>query len=101
VCFYPPGQGIVIRIYQDEADFDQLDTRCREINLELERRVGPIRSTTGRTPALPQPPGPALPDAWTSPSSPATNRIGQSGLPGWAWLLLVILGLWAVMALFL
>ncbi|MCL2876274.1 MAG: YqaJ viral recombinase family protein [Betaproteobacteria bacterium] len=40
VCFYPPSQGIIIRIFPDESDFLQLDVRCREINQEVERRVG-------------------------------------------------------------
>ena len=39
VCFYPPGRGIAIRIVGDQNDFDQLETRCREIHREVEQRV--------------------------------------------------------------
>lgn len=110
VCFYPPGQGVVIRVLQNEEDFDQLDTRCREINREVERWIGSRRpaapatpsipSTVDTTPPLYRPSASALPEAWTDPSPQAPRMIGQRGLPGWAWLLLVIAGLAAAKALF-
>ena len=39
VCFYPPGQGLVIRVQKDENEWDRLASRCKEINGEVERRL--------------------------------------------------------------
>lgn len=107
VCFYPPGQGVVIRTRQDENDFDQLDTRCREINREVERRVGSLRaapasmpSTVRATSSPPRQTAPVLPKARTSPAPEATDTVGQRGLPGWAWLILTIIVVGVVGALF-
>ncbi|ALN65923.1 putative phage-type endonuclease domain protein [Lysobacter antibioticus] len=106
VCFYPPGQGIVIRIFQDQRDFDQLDVRCREVNREVERRVGPWLPATTITPAItrwpPPPPrqeAPILPKAWVSRSSEGPRMTGSRSMPGWAWLLLTMVGLGLLRAL--
>ena len=39
VCFYPPDQGVVIRVSGNPADFEQLADRCQEIHAEVERRL--------------------------------------------------------------
>lgn len=62
VCFYPPGQGICIRVGRNEADFARLAERCRQVHLEVERRV----RVSHTAPAVPrrQAVVPALPNAW-------------------------------------
>lgn len=103
VCFYPPNQGIVIRIFQDGGDFDQLDTRCREVNQEVERRVGPWRPAlpvssgiSAEPPRTPRQEAPILPKAWI-PRSPEGDR--SRIIPGWSWLLLAVVGFGLLRAL--
>lgn len=107
VYFDPPGQGIVIRVFQDEIDVDRLDARCREVNREVERRAGSWLPATTITPAATSTPllrplrqeVPNLPDEWASrpPESPRMTK--SRSMPGWAWLLLVIVGLGLLRAL--
>lgn len=101
VCFYPPEQGVVIRIFKKEGDLDQLETRCREINHEVERRVGPRGMATvaayGPVPITPttqsrQAGKPSSPESWTTPNRPV-RKSEQSGWPAWVWFLLIIVAL--------
>ena len=95
VCFYPPGQGIAIRVHRSTGDFDALATRCVEINREIERRIGQRRPTTVAAPQpvrrAAAPSQRALPEAWTTTTAPA--REPKGGLPTWVWFVLVVVGL--------
>lgn len=102
VCFYPPGQGIVIRIVGIQRDFDQLEARCREVNLEVERRVGRRKlvptnghdhSQSTSMPVPSQPDKPPTTEPWTTPNRPR-RQTKPSGLPGWMWFLLIVIA-WA------
>lgn len=93
VCFYPPGQGIAIRIEGDEDDFDRLEARCIEINREVEKRIGiGSKSQAAATSPAPRrkPTAPSLPPQWTQsrhePAKPATSF----DIPGWVWAVVVI-----------
>lgn len=101
VCFYPPGQGIALRIERDEDDFDRLESRCIEVNRDVERRL----AVGGRTqPAIPsrpssrpprwKPDGPALPPQWTQPQAGAEAPAKRFGGPTWVWIVLAALALW-------
>lgn len=39
ICFYPPREGVILRIPADENDFDRLEDRCKEVLLTVERRL--------------------------------------------------------------
>ena len=39
ICFYPPGQGVIVRVDKDEGDWKRLEHRCLEINRDVEKRL--------------------------------------------------------------
>ncbi len=102
VCFYPPGQGLVIRVQKDENDWDRLASRCKEINQEVERRLrtrvvprGDLRrsgqATTGdearqeaHRHAL------AEPRETRSAGTPAASSFKQPDARGFSWWWLVL-----------
>lgn len=98
VCFYPPGQGIALRIERDEDDFDRLESRCIEVNRDVERRLAiGSRSPPDRPAVRPrresevQPP----PSLWTEAQAGAKPPTAPSGIPGWVWIVgLVLVLLW-------
>lgn len=92
VCFYPPGKGIVMRVFGNRSDFDALEERCREVNLEVERRLGagrPSQNVPGRSTSPSTVP---LPMAGAIPMAPR-RQSDDSGVPTWFWILLVVVGL--------
>lgn len=96
VCFYPPGQGIALRIERDENDFDCLETRCIEVNRDVERRLAiggrTQQATPSRTrPQMPDPP--AIPALWIQPQASAETSATPSGIPGWVWIVAIALTL--------
>lgn len=104
VCFYPPAQGIVIRILASQGDFDQLDARCREINREVEKRVGarrmvatPVATTMPSHSPVARATSAASPEAVRRSAPQPPPRAEPSGLPGWVWLLLLIVGLYLLL----
>ncbi len=46
VCFYPPKDGVVIRMEADEDDFAALEERCCEINMEVDKRIRSQKNAT-------------------------------------------------------
>lgn len=95
VCFYPPGKGIVIRVEADEEAFDQIESRCIEIDREVTRRVG-VGSRAAPRPVTPSPCSPA-PKA----SAPiAGERMPSSSgwdIPAWVWGLAALAALYWLM----
>lgn len=93
VCFYPPGQGVAIRIEGDEDDFDELDARCIEVNREVERRMGIGSRTqapvTSHAPSQ-KPAAPSLPPQWTESQHEYAKPAKPPGIPGWVWVAAVI-----------
>lgn len=92
VCFYPPGQGVVIRVEGDERDFDQLETRCIEVNREVERRVGigaRVQAATAPRPT-PQKTPPQLRPQRFEPQLQSTKPAKSIGIPGWVWVAVAI-----------
>lgn len=83
VCFYPPGKGVVVRVEADEEAFDQIESRCIEIDREVTRRVG-IGSR-----ATPRPVRSSSSSAAPKASDPvATERVPPSSgwdIPAWVW----------------
>lgn len=50
VCYHPPSKGLIVPIVRSRIDGDRLAERCREIHLEVERRlVGRRRGTPAPT----------------------------------------------------
>lgn len=105
VCFYPPGQGIALRIERDEDDFDRLESRCIEVNRDVERRLAvggrtqpAIASRPSSRPPPRKPPrkpdGPALPPQWTRPQAGADVPAKRFGSPSWVWIVVAALALW-------
>ena len=96
VCFHPPGQGIALRIERDEDDFDRLETRCIEVNRDVERRLASGTKTPPARPASPpprKPAVPALPPQWTQPRANVETASKSSGIPGWVWIVVAVLAL--------
>ena len=103
ICFYPPGQGLVIRVGKDQDDWDRLANRCEEINREVERRLRTrdVRraEVSHRSPRTPDPREVlrnALADASGSRTSDKPKHIPSAGLPSgsrfsWWWLALAFL----------
>ena len=91
VCFYPPGQGVVLHVEADETDFDRIEARCIEIDREVTRRTG-IGTRATPKPSSPRAPSP-LPPPKNSVSTVLTRTPSRSGIPGWVWgvLILVVL----------
>lgn len=81
VCFYPPRQGVVIRVEADENDFDKIESRCTEVDLEVKRRVG-IGGRTSPKSAPRRSPSPAPND---DVSVERTRTPAGQGMPGWIW----------------
>lgn len=96
VCFHPPAQGIAIRVDGDEDDFDRLESRCIEVNRDVERRIGiggkpQAKAVTQSTPGKPA--APALPARWTESSDEPARPEKSPGIPGWVWVALVIVAI--------
>ena len=98
VCFHPPEQGIAIRIVRDDDDFSRLESRCIEVNREVERRLAIGSRSPPDHPAVQtrrEPEVQALPSLWTQPQSGAEPSTAPSGIPGWVWIVaLVLVLLW-------
>ena len=101
VCFYPPGQGIALRIERDEDDFNRLESRCIEVNREVERRLAiggrtqpPIPSRPPPLPPPQKPDGPALPPQWALPQAGVDAPDKRLGSHSWVWVVLAALALW-------
>ena len=100
VCFHPPGQGIAIRIECDADDFDRLETRCIEVNRDVERRLAIGRRTQPAMPLRPasrpparKPAPPAQPPLWTQSQGSTEAKTTPSGIPGWVWVVVAVLAL--------
>lgn len=91
VCFYPPGQGICIRVERDEADLECLEERCRQVHLEVERRVG-LRRTPPAAPKRQPTASAASSNAWRDAERKPQSR--KQGTPMWVWVALGLLVLW-------
>ena len=101
VCYYPPGQGIALRIERDVDDFDRLESRCIEVNRDVERRLAiggrtqpPIPSRPPPRPPPQKPDGRVLPPQWTLPQAGADAPDKRLGSHSWAWVVLAALALW-------
>ncbi len=97
VCFYPPGEGVIVPITANSEDAACLAERCREIHLEVERAVG-ARAKIFRPRAAAKPasatvlPSPIAPSPTRSePRPPANAPAGNKGMPGWVWVLIVVI----------
>lgn len=97
VCFYPPGQGVVIRVNGNQKDFDLLADRCHEINGEVEKRLRARFGANAPSHLAPVPrPAPAGPTPTRRPPSdePLDYRLNlrkqESGGTWWIWVLLVL-----------
>ncbi|MBY4598932.1 YqaJ viral recombinase family protein [bacterium BD-1] len=75
ICFYPPGEGVILRIEADENDFDQLEDRCKEILRTVEGRLA-AGSKPKRTKGVVQ--EPASPAATAPRSYPVQPRQASS-----------------------
>lgn len=98
VCFYPPTQGICIRVRPDPNDFDRLDERCRRAHREVEGRLRRYRQGTvaqDRAPFLPN----AANEQQYDPASGASSPDRQ-GVPVWIWVIIGLI-LWNVLRVFL
>jgi putative phage-type endonuclease len=96
VCFYPPSEGVVLRIAADENDFDNLEVRCKEILRTVECRLSvgsggesvkePRRQQTKKTqvPAVRQRKS-SPPETASQPSRLVGNEADRSSLLREAW----------------
>lgn len=92
VCFYPPGQGVVLHVEADETDFDRIEARCIEIDREVTRRTG-IGTRAMPKSSAPRMPLPS-PVSKGSVSTAPTRASDKSGVPGWVWVVLVLVVLY-------
>jgi len=111
VCFYPPQDGIIVRVECDRNDFALLRARCIEVNRDVELRLKSLpseitsQSSATRPKAKPHEPSLASnkntannPPASIAPSQNLQDSSEKRGT-AWFWVIIALIAMSTVSAM--